>query len=75
MQLLVDMEQVLQSPVHATAIPEILTYPDGVTERHEVLWKKTNPVSQLRQVDAEEQFTQFMLAVAHSTHVPVSDTL
>ena len=75
MQLSAVTEQVLQSPVQATAIPEILTYPEGVAERQEVLWKKTKPRSQLRQVEDEAQLTQFMPAVAQSTHVPVTDTL
>ena len=42
-QLSAATEQVLQSPVQATAIPEIFTYPEGVVERQEVLWKKTKP--------------------------------
>ena len=56
MQLSAAIEHVLQSPVHATAIPEILTYPDGVDERQEVDWKNTKPVSQLRHDEADEQF-------------------
>ena len=74
-QLSAATEQVLQSPVQATAIPDIFTYPEGVVERQEVLWKKTKPVSQLRQLEYEAQLTQFMPAVAQRTQVPVTDTL
>lgn len=69
-QLETVVSHVAQSPAHGSAIPEIFTYPEG-TESRQVELRRIYPESQLKHVDSDEQFTQWISGIElHKLHIP-----
>lgn len=64
------ISQVPQSPVHASANPDILTYPAGTTLK-QVEFKNTKLTSHVIHVVLLEHNAQLILAVTHEIQSPV----